>query len=324
MARVGQEEDLLRQLAELERETRDADPISDERWDLLSAGTLDEAAEGELRQRAASSEGTARALELFRPIPSDIKSKMTEMGVAAVREGQNESVSTASAPEPELEPPTRLAPRDTRGSPARRSRRPNSRRPTFRLWLAAAAVLVSVLASIPLLTGFLGPGSPEPGEPELLASYRLEVDGGLQTVRSTEDPPVDPGTALVRLAPGIRFTVTLVPEVPVARASSEPPLKVHAFLSQGPVWQDWPRASALAELSDQGAIRISTVYGQDLLLDQGRWTLWLPIGHWLTMPSLEEVRSVAEGGLDVETKPWRLQSVDLEILGEPSPDGERD
>jgi hypothetical protein len=165
--------------------------------------------------------------------------------------------------------------------------------------LAAAAVLVLAVG----LRQLDRPADPVP-------PYAVGWEGGVHRERSPSagslpgEPP--------RLAPGIRFTLLLTPEREVAEA-----VDLRGFVRRGDTLRRWPEARRIARVSERGAIRISGLYGRDLTLGPGDWSLLVAVGRPGALPGPEEVSSALAAGGPASEAGWRLLRQEVRISGEP-------
>ena len=168
-------EDLLRRLAQVAREDRQAEDAElDGRWDALSAGALPGAEAEELRAEARESPPSAVAYEAFRPLGADFHARVAE------------------AARFQLRPAAKAVP----ASPAVAAR---GRRP--RWWLPGSA-----LAAAATLLLVFWPANPLPPLP----AYELHLAGYDHSLRSPEEEPV-----LRVFTPGNRLELVLRPSHPV-------------------------------------------------------------------------------------------------------------
>jgi len=165
--------------------------------------------------------------------------------------------------------------------------------------LAAAAVLVLAVG----LRQLDRPADPVP-------PYALGWEGGVHRQRS---PSAGPATGEPpRLAPGIRFTLLLTPEREVAGA-----VDLRGFVRRGDTLRRWPEARRIARVSERGAIRISGLYGRDLELASGDWSLLVAVGRPGRLPGPEEVASAFAAGGPASEAGWRLLRQEVRISREP-------
>jgi hypothetical protein len=145
------DDQLLRDLGDLERERREAERARwDERWDRLAAGTLTAGEEAELKALAASSPEAREAYEAFRPLGAGFQARVVD-AINAER--------TGGVPPPRVLPFRRVARR-------------------AEVWVGLAAAVAACLFLL-----VRGPAvAPLPG-------YTAELTGGAQVYRGKETSP---------------------------------------------------------------------------------------------------------------------------------------
>lgn len=169
------------------------------------------------------------------------------------------------------------------------------RRRTLRMGGLVAAAAALAAAMLLLI------GRP-PAEFPPLPEYQVQLLGGAKEQRAGDGGrPATP-----RFVDGNRLEVRLRPASP---ASGE--VAVRCFLAREEILLRW---DAAAEISSQGAVRITGEVGRDLAIAPGIWTLWLTVGRPTTLPDIEQLRA------DLTTPsspPWSLYRTSFEI-GPPS------
>lgn len=261
------EDELLKELARVaaEEERRDHARL-DPRWERLSAGTLSQAEEAELRALAAESEEAREAYEAFRPLTAERRAGI----VKAIRD-QRRAEAGAETPLPERRPP---GPRLGALLP-------------FRRWrgLAVGGALVAAAAVVLLLAR--APAPPLP-------AYRAELSGGVRELRSEQPAGED---AITVFAPGGRFGLILRPET---AASAE--IAARFYLQRGEELRRWEPP---VEIDPRGAVRIAGEIGGEIAIGAGEWTLWAVVGRPGRLPVIAELRGPPRPERSLETGSWR-------------------
>ncbi len=251
------DDQLLKALAQVAREDQKADAARlDERWDRLSAGTLEPEEEAALRALAETSDEARQAYEAFRPLDADFRARMVQALADRIDEAPAGAMATPAAePEPAW---------------ARLLDRLQDR------WRGASVFAAAVAAAG--LAVWMIPGSREGLPP--LPDYVLGLEGGLEALRS--EPTAGGEDRL--FVPGNRFELLLRP----ATAESGP-LAVRFFLAAA---GEPPHPLELpVEVSAGGAVRVAGEIGGEIAIEPGDWVLWAVVGRPGAMGDEDEIRA---------------------------------
>ncbi len=272
------EDQLLRDLGHVARLENREEELLDERWDDLSAGTLSPDEEAELRALAAESEQGQEAWDAFRPLDKKFRAQVVET-LRARTPRTTSGAKTAAGPLAWLGKALTV--------------------PRLRWVMAPAAA-----AAAAVLLVFLWPAE----EQVALPDYHLTLAGGVRELRSASGEQV--GSDSPVFVPGNRLRLNIRPDVAV-----EGEVEVRLFGYRGGELTRWPEPPVTA--ADSGSFHVDGVFGQEIDLEPGEWTIIVVVGRPGELPTTEELFDVVKKLDAPPPQDWLHRQVRLQVRAQP-------